>query len=109
MTGDRLVDEAAQRLWIDGIEFDRDGAEPLAAAVALLGGTGWQIPCPNLRAGNGQTLEVDDRAGRKITQALLDLLASIDAGRIEVAKVVDEDRHGQRADVLGGGVQERER
>ena len=43
----------------------------------------------------------------QLAQRLLDLLAGVDTGRVVVAEVIDEGRHGELVDVLGGAVQER--
>src|SRR5258706_11106016 len=51
---------------------------------------------------------MDFSTRRYLPQRLLDLLAGIDAGGVEVAEVVDVGRDVEAVDVLGGAVKERQ-
>src|SRR5262245_3039151 len=67
-----------------------------------------QTPLGDLLLCDGEAFEIDVGGGRKLAQRLLDLLASIDAGRVEVAKVVDVGRDNEFVDGFGRAVEQRE-
>src|SRR3984885_532708 len=88
------------------VQFNGHVAELLCSRVGSLGRPGGQIPVSYLFRSDSDALEVDFRVRRHLLQRLLDLLAGIDAGGIEVTEVIDVGRHIQRVDVLGRTVQE---
>src|SRR5262245_9775935 len=77
----------------DGIKLDgKAAAESFGVAARGFGRAGGQIPIGDLLLGDRYTLEHDARSRCQFTQRFLDLLTGIDAGRIEVAEMVDVDR-----------------
>ena len=107
MTLDGLLHENAQLVWLDGVKLDGNLAEILCSCVAGLGRAGRQIPVRNLLRCDGDAFENNVGIRRHLSQSLLDLLTGIDAGRVEVAEVIDVGRNIEGVDVLGRAVQER--
>ena len=98
---------AAQHVGRDRIQFDGDARPKVfARRVARLGRPRRQVPLFDLFRRHRDALEDDLGIRRQFAQRLLDLLAGIDAGRIEVTEMIDVGRHVRVIDCFGGAVQE---
>src|SRR5215468_8861430 len=106
MIFDGCLDYASQFGWLDCIELDGNLAEIPRSTVSLFCWSGRQIKRLNLFRRHGYALEIDLGIRCQLVQRLLDLLASIDTGGIEVAQMIDVRRYLQIVDVLGRAVQE---
>ena len=82
MCFDRLLHEAAQAIGLDRV--DGDIAKTLRSRIAGFGWPRRQIPLPDLLGSDGDALELNIGIRREVLQGLLDLVAGIYPGRIEV-------------------------
>ncbi len=105
---DGVADQLAKPARFDCIELHGYVAVIFCPAVGLLGRPRRQIPICNLLFRDRQPLEMDLGFRRQRPQRLLDFLAGIDAGGVEVAKVVEINRAMQPADVLCRAMKKRQ-